>query len=322
MLQTGAREGAKDSFAAPSSARTPKQSDIDRAAGGDEWVQGAGRPSVKEDVDQLRRAALTDDLPARAQVGRTDSGRVDASDPAAHKVQGPGLLVPRDEVAEAQEAGPEAVHAPLAESNSAGALSAADIAAYRAGGAGGSPTTSRPQLLRGTSSAQGSDDSALAGIGAVASAETDADQDGDGDADDSDIDPTVFPAPPSDGTIIAPSGSVATLSDHLPRTPVSISNGALSASASSPYTPGTPNTPATPSKSGSMSTLSPTTSPTNGAAAKAKEAVAIGRSKSVALRRPPPGKMLSAAELDASDDEYEPGELESRRARFGLAREM
>ncbi|PWZ01464.1 hypothetical protein BCV70DRAFT_158084 [Testicularia cyperi] len=123
-------------------------------------------------------------LPERAHVARTYSGRVDVSDPAAHKVQGPGLLVPRDEVAEARDLGADAVKAPL----------------------------TRPD-----------DDAARDGATAP--------------------------------TMDAGSGSEAPSVE------------------------------------------------------KARQAVSIGRTKSQSqrLRRPPPGTVLSAADLDASDEEYEPG---------------
>ncbi|KAK0526785.1 hypothetical protein OC834_004683 [Tilletia horrida] len=48
----------------------------------------------------------------------------------------------------------------------------------------------------------------------------------------------------------------------------------------------------------------------NAAAARAREAIALARSKSQGgrlARPPPPGRTLTAAELDASDDDYEPG---------------
>lgn len=57
--------------------------------------------------------------------------------------------------------------------------------------------------------------------------------------------------------------------------------------------------------SSSSGFLTPSSS-SGDSAAKAREAIASGRSKS--LRRLPPGRMMSAAEMDASDDEYEPGE--------------
>ncbi|EST06488.2 hypothetical protein PSEUBRA_004391 [Kalmanozyma brasiliensis GHG001] len=162
------------------------------------WVQGYGKPAVDRDLESSTLSAssqstlppadysATGSLPERAQVERTDSGRVDPLDPAAHVVRGPGLLVPRDEIAEARDLGPDAVKAPLALSP---------------------------------------------------------------------------PSPPK-------------ASD--PVSPLSSTNG---------------NTTAT------------------SAAEKARQAVAMGRTKSQSqrLRRPPPGTMLSAADLDASDDEYEPG---------------
>ncbi|CDS02017.1 hypothetical protein [Sporisorium scitamineum] len=171
--------------------------------GQEPWVQGYGKPAVDRDLESAGLAFATQSalppadystsgsLPERAQVERTDSGRVDPSDSAAHQVRGPGLLVPRDEVAEAQDLGQDAVKAPLAQS----------------------PPTSSV---------------------------------------------TVTGLPSSD------------------------SNGHLS-----PQSKVTPST----------------------ATEKARQAVAVGRTKSQSqrLRRPPPGTMLSAADLDASDDEYEPG---------------
>jgi hypothetical protein len=43
------------------------------------------------------------------------------------------------------------------------------------------------------------------------------------------------------------------------------------------------------------------------AAQQAKQAIMAARSKSQSIRKPPPGRMMTAAEMDASDDEYEPG---------------
>ncbi|SJX60604.1 uncharacterized protein SRS1_11833 [Sporisorium reilianum f. sp. reilianum] len=171
--------------------------------GQEPWVQGYGKPAVDRDLEAAGLATAPDSalppadysasgsLPERAQVERTDSGRVDPLDPAAHQVRGPGLLVPRDEVAEARDLGPDAVKAPLAQS------------------------------------------------------------------------------PPISNA------SVSGL-------PSSDSNGHLS----------------------TQSKVAPAS-----AADKARQAVAMGRTKSQSqrLRRPPPGTMLSAADLDASDDEYEPG---------------
>ena len=177
--------------------------------GQEPWVQGYGKPTVDSDLEAAGLARGTQDqlppaeysasgtLPQRAQVDRTDSGRVDPLDPAAHQVRGPGLLVPRDEVAEAKDLGPDAVKAPLASTSPAAA----------------SPSTPVSK-------------------------------------------PTNFTR--------------------------STSNGHLS-----------------PQGTGSSTT----------AADQARQAVAMGRTKSQSqrLRRPPPGTVLSAADLDASDDEYEPG---------------
>lgn len=178
------------------------------------WVQGYGMPTVDADLQAAGLATETSNklppvdynalgsLPQRAQVGRTDSGRVDPLDPAAHQVRGPGLLVPRDEIAEAKDVGPEAVKAPLA------------------------------QLSPGPEAA---------------------------------VDSTFSPSAPR-------SSDAGQMS----------SNGHLSPEHASP---------------------------TATAADKARQAVAMGRTKSQSqrLRRPPPGTVLSAADLDASDDEYEPG---------------
>ncbi len=171
--------------------------------GQEPWVQGYGKPTVDRDLEAAGLVAGTQSqlppadysasgsLPERAQVDRTNSGRVDPLDPAAHQVRGPGLLVPRDEVAEAKDLGQAAVKAPLAQTASTTAA-------------------------------------------------------------------------------------------------------------------------ASPSKSDSPSNGHPslqTPSPSVTAADKARQAVEMGRTKSQSqrLRRPPPGTVLSAADLDASDDEYEPG---------------
>lgn len=76
------------------------------------------------------------DLPARAGVERTDSGRVDSSDPAAHEVMGPELLVARDEVADAQaqaaEVGEGGSGQEVQEPPPVG-MTQADLEAYRSG---------------------------------------------------------------------------------------------------------------------------------------------------------------------------------------------
>ncbi|KAJ1030133.1 hypothetical protein NDA16_001045 [Ustilago loliicola] len=187
------------------------QSQSKKDEGQEPWVQGYGRPTVDRDLEAAGLQSGTasklppaeysapGSLPQRAQVERTDSGRVDPLDPAAHQVRGPGLLVPRDEIAEAKEPGPDAVKAPLVQSPPAPAASST------------ASSVSRPaNVTRSTS------------------------------------------------------------------------NGYLSPQ---------------------------NTSPSATAADQAKQAVAMGRTKSRSqrLRRPPPGTMLSTADLDASDDEYEPG---------------
>ncbi|SPO42631.1 uncharacterized protein PSANT_00314 [Moesziomyces antarcticus] len=177
------------------------------------WVQGHGVPDVDRDLEAARLTssngsklppadyAASGTLPERAQVERTDSGRVDPLDPAAHQVRGPGLLVPRDEVAEAKDLGPEAVKAPLVH----------DVPSFEVGALPSHSSSSTP---------------------------------------------VDFARSPSNGTL----------------TPSSSSN-------------------------------------TVSAVERARQAVAMGRTKSQSqrLRRPPPGTVLSAADLDASDDEYEPG---------------
>lgn len=187
------------------------QSQSSKGEAEEPWVQGYGKPTVDRDLEAAALQSGTPSklppaeysaagtLPQRAQVERTDSGRVDPLDPAAHQVRGPGLLVPRDEVAEARELGPDAVKAPLAQ----------------------------------------------------------------------------WPPAP----VAASAASSLSRPDDITR---SNSNGYLS-----------------PQNTSSSAT----------AADKAKQAVAMGRTKnqSQRLRRPPPGTVLSAADLDASDDEYEPG---------------
>ena len=222
------------------------------------------------------------DLPQRAHVERTVSGKVDAADPGAHKVMGPGLLVPRDEVAEARDVGQDAVKAPL--------------------------------LNKPPSTHSRVSDDGFAGVGAAmtGSAEVVSDSDADSlpspdghrrhesegtNGGDSDID-VQFPIPPtgvshsiSNGTITA-SGSASTLS-------------------AKPATPATPNGAARSSASTSASN-SPAVTKQLSPAERARQAVAQGRSKSQSsgsqrLKRPPPGKVFSTADLDASDEDYEPG---------------
>lgn len=175
------------------------------------WVQGYGAPSAVQDMASAEAAAesaasqaqhsdsitaeynAAGTLPQRAQVARTDSGRVDPNDPAAHQIQGPGLLVPRDEIAEAR-----AHNADTAE------------------------------------------------------------------------EPRVDPSSHEPEEAIEPSADLSTSID-------------IDKDTSNMMRPAMPG----PNKS-----LAP-----------------IGRtpSQSQRLRRPPPGTVLSAADLDASDDEYEPG---------------
>jgi hypothetical protein len=85
----------------------------------------------------------------------------------------------------------------------------------------------------------------------------------------------------SEGTLTA-----ATSASSMPR-----SNGSAAAAAASPK-PAQPQPP------------SPATA---AAAQRARDAISLARNKSTSqkLRRPPPGMTLSAAEMDASDDEYE-----------------
>ena len=45
----------------------------------------------------------------------------------------------------------------------------------------------------------------------------------------------------------------------------------------------------------------------SGAQKKAREAIMVARSKSQRVKRPPVGRPMTAAEMDASDDDYEPG---------------
>ncbi|KAI3487966.1 hypothetical protein L1887_48049 [Cichorium endivia] len=171
-----------------------------------------GVPSVDRDLEAARLTstngsklppadyAASGTLPERAQVERTDSGRVDPLDPAAHQVRGPGLLVPRDEVAEAKILGLRRSRHPLFTMHLL-------------------PRSMRFRLSRAPTHLSISQD-----------------------------------RPPTEHS-------------HLPAPP-------------------------TPSS----------------AVDRARQAVAMGRTKSQSqrLRRPPPGTVLSAADLDASDDEYEP----------------
>lgn len=183
---------------------TPMGVDEVAAARADDPAEGIGRLALDpgsgpgdDESDDGHRGPLSTvqpsltatDLPSRAQVERTSSGRVDAQDPHAHEVMGPGLLVPQDAVASADA---KMTHAAAAASEK----------------------------------------------------EKDHEQ-----------------KQESEGNT---------------KTATNGENGHLSSPSS------------------------------KDAAAKAREAIATGRSKSI--RRPPPGRMMSAAEMDASDDEYEPGE--------------
>ncbi|UTT96535.1 hypothetical protein NDA17_002556 [Ustilago hordei] len=177
------------------------QSQSTKDEGQEPWVQGYEKSTVDRDLETagLQRGtpsklppaeySASGSLPRRAQVERTDSGHVDPLDSAAHQIRGPGLLLPRDEVAEAKELGPDAVKTPLA--STASVARPADVTRSNSNG------HSSPQNIN----------------------------------------------------------------------------------------------------------------PSASAAEQAKQAVSMGRTKSQSqrLRRPPPGTVLSAADLDASDDEYEPG---------------
>ncbi|KAN0061961.1 hypothetical protein ACQY0O_005956 [Thecaphora frezii] len=251
------------------------------------WVQGYGRPSA--DIDALATAEATDskaegDL-LRAQVERIVSDKVDPSDPNAYKVMGASLLVPRDEVAEAKEAGTDAVKAPLSSETGSGAAGAGTAASSSGSAAAGTsgPTPTRSFAENG--SATPTLDSAASKSG---------------------------PASPS---IIVTSSN---------------SNGAIAASTSGPVASGMtandvganshssssnerPSTPCTPHSGATSATPPPTSSKELSPAEQARQAVAEARTKSKGkgssqrLRRPPPGTVLSAADLDASDDDYEPG---------------
>ncbi|PWN91824.1 hypothetical protein FA10DRAFT_265663 [Acaromyces ingoldii] len=183
---------------------TPMGVDEVAAARADDPAEGIGRLALDpgsgpgdDESDDGHRGPLSTvqpsltatDLPSRAQVERTSSGRVDAQDPQAHEVMGPGLLVPQDAVASAD-----------AKTHAAAAAS----------------EKKKDHEQEQEPESKGNDTTAANG-----------------------------------------------------------ENGHLSSPSS------------------------------KGAAAKAREAIATGRSKSI--RRPPPGRMMSAAEMDASDDEYEPG---------------
>lgn len=164
-------------------------------------------------------ALRTQDLPARANVQRTESDRVDPSDPDAHKVMGAGLLVPQDEVATAAN-----------ENN--GQESKASIPTI---------TTSTSQNLNGIRMNQ--DD----------------------------------------------------LYENI--RPTSSSNESYSVQILDP----------TGMKKSNSEGLNEKQSSSFASAAQAKQAITAARSKSQKIKRPPPGRMMTAAEMDASDDEYEPG---------------
>lgn len=193
---------------------TPMGVDEVAAARADDPAEGIGRLALDpgsvpgdDESDDGHRGPLSTvqpsltatDLPSRAQVERTSSGRVDAQDPQAHEVMGPGLLVPQDAVASA--------------------------------------------------------DAKMHAAAAASEKEKDHEQEQESEG----------------NTTTAANGE----------------NGHLSSPSS------------------------------KGAAAKAREAIATGRSKSI--RRPPPGRMMSAAEMDASDDEYEPGEYAPLRPFFTIS---
>ncbi|PWN38060.1 uncharacterized protein FA14DRAFT_153399 [Meira miltonrushii] len=163
-------------------------------------------------------AMKTQDLPARAQVQRTESDRVDPSDPDAHKVMGAGLLVPQDEVATANENGGQQRKATIP-----------------------TITTSTSQTSNGIRS------------------------------NNDDLYESIRPTSSSNESysvqILDPTGMKKSNSEGL--------NEKQNASFES--------------------------------ATQAKQAITAARSKSQNIKRPPPGRMMTAAEMDASDDEYEPG---------------
>lgn len=190
--------------------------------------------------------ARSQDLPSRAHVQRTESDRVDPSDPRAHQVMGAGLLVPQDELA-AKSADADVPSNDIA-------TPAAEKPVEVPGG--GQNVSHR----RSTSNESGIiDPVAISG-----SQSTD----------------TVKgkPAAPTNGHSIVPafadepgSGTVTGMTKHN-------SEG-----------------------------LDERQSASAAAAAKAKETISAARNRSQRLKRPPPGRMMTAAEMDASDDEYEPG---------------
>ncbi|PWN54023.1 hypothetical protein IE53DRAFT_60300 [Violaceomyces palustris] len=325
--------------------KIPKVSDLseavreevlaDGARGG--LVESSGNPPVATAVAGSRQVSVplvpadpnqAGDLPIRAQVLRTDSGKVDPSDPAAHLVRGPGLLVPRDEVAEAEEVGQDAVRARL----SASSKRSGGVLSYK---------TSRPEeeetpdpagdpsldtTLKEEASVEDTSEGRYSDTGSSSQKHGDRNhqrEDSVGTALGSDTE-VAFPIPPtktrfplhrngsgqssltSNSGTLTTSDSVATVQD--------VSGQTLTPSSSASR--GETTVKIVEPTDGSSTPFAESKLPLNAnqsSAEKARQAVALARNKSQnssssqRLKRPPPGTMLSAADLDASDDEYEPG---------------
>lgn len=167
------------------------------------------------------------DLPSRAHVQRTNSDRVDPSDPNAHKVMGADLLVPQDEIATSNEKKEEQ-----------GKPSIPTITTSTSQGTNGDPITTNDDLYQ-----------------------------------------TIRPTSTSNESY-----SVQILD----------SNGTKKSDAEKAGEEASPQ-----QQQEQQSALASVT--------QAKEAITAARSKSQKIKRPPPGRMMTAAEMDASDDEYEPG---------------
>ncbi|EPQ26461.1 uncharacterized protein PFL1_06109 [Pseudozyma flocculosa PF-1] len=268
------------------------------------WVQGYGKPDAEADALAASSGPVIPadprapgDLPQRAQVERTSSGKVDPADPNAHKVMGAGLLVPHDEVAEAKA---EQSGARASQDNGLAGIGASMISGSGSGSAAsnenGASLASGPERLPNPPSADSKSTGNGNGIGNGAASTS------------------VAAADSSASNLASPAFGSPT--NERPSTPGTPQNGSITATNSAAATP-----------TQSSFTASPTTSRLLSPAERARQAVAEARSKGSAsggngtassssssgkgssqrLRRPPPGTVLSAADLDASDDDYEPG---------------
>lgn len=251
-------------------------------------AEPAATTSKSDDGDAFEMvtpAPRASDLPSRAGVSRTDSGRVDSTDPKAHEVQGPDLLIGRDEVAEKRRSKDvQQLQDQQQQKQPAPAL-VGNGSAHSAAGSSHARNGSEDATNISPSASHGSSLSQQAARDVISAAR-------------------------SKSLGLSPSPSTSSYKVTM-TTPGSASDfdsgaGAGNKSQDAPEQPATltssPARSASSAQPESQSQSLPVSSPPRQPALSKPKGKAGG-----SIRRPPPGKMLSVADLDASDDEYEPG---------------